>query len=183
MLNRSFLPIHITTVKRAVSLLYLEIAAGVDGEYQTYSWDQLLLSEVPDDKLDHFYFMKTVNREVPVPKVVILTDFDKRPPQNVRFSRAQVFVRDRFTCQYCARTFPKQKLNIDHVIPRVHGGKTVWENVVTSCHPCNRRKGGRTPQQANMPLLSNPHRPAVSPLLTALKQSQAAWQPFLFQGS
>lgn len=180
-LNRCYLPIHITTLKRAVSLLYLDIAVGVDHEYQTYSWEQLLDGDLPDDKSEHFYYLRTITREVPVPKVVVLTDFDKRPPQNVKFSRAQVFVRDHFTCQYCAKTLPKQKLNIDHVVPRMAGGKTIWENVVTSCHPCNRRKGGRTPTQAGMNLISNPRRPNVSPLLTALRTMNAVWKPFLFQ--
>lgn len=161
----------------------MDIAVGVDHEYQTYSWDQLLDDEVPSHKTPHFYFLKTVNRHVPIPKVVVLTDFDKRPPQSVKFSRSQVFIRDRFTCQYCAKSLPKQKLNIDHVVPRMAGGKTVWENVVTSCHPCNRKKGGRTPLQAGMALLSTPHRPSVSPLLTVLKNVNVVWQPFLIAQS
>ncbi len=180
-LNRCYLPVHITNVKRAVSLLYLDIARGVDPEYQTYSWEKLLEDEIPTDKAHAFYYLRTVNRAVPVPKVVILNDFEKRPPQNVKFSRHQVFIRDHFTCQYCARTLPKQKLNIDHVQPRVAGGKTIWENVVTSCHPCNRRKGGRNPQQAGMRLLIEPFRPRVSPLLDALKNANIAWQPFLIE--
>jgi len=182
-LNRCYLPIHITTIKRAISLLYMDIAVGVDHEYQTYSWDQLLDDTLPSEKASHFYYLRTVTRDVPVPKVVVLNDFDKRPPQSVKFSRGQVFIRDRYTCQYCSKDLPKQKLNIDHVVPRMAGGKTVWENVVTSCHPCNRRKGGRTPQQAGMALLSNPQRPNVSPLLTVLKNSNSVWQPFLIAHS
>lgn len=180
-LNRFYLPVHITSVKRAVSLLYMDIAVGVDHEYQTYSWEQLLDGDLDNDKSSSFYFLRTVHRDVPIPKVVVLNEFDRRPPQNVKFSRAQVFMRDRFTCQYCAKTLPKQKLNIDHVVPRVAGGKTIWENVVTSCHPCNRRKGGRTPAQAGMHLLTHPHKPSVSPLFNALKQINAVWKPFLFQ--
>jgi len=175
------LPIHITSLKRAVSLLYLDIAVGVDHEYQTYSWDQLIEAELPPEKSFHFYYLHTVNKKVPVPKVVVLNEFDKRPPQHVRFSRTQVFVRDRFTCQYCSKILPKQKLNIDHVMPRMLGGKTNWENVVTSCHPCNRRKGGRTPAQAGMPLLTLPHKPSVSPTLNALKTANPSWQAFLLE--
>ncbi len=183
-LNRCYLPIHITNIKRAVSLLYLDIAHGVDTDFQTYSWSQLLSASFPLEKLDQFHLVRTIDRPVPIPKVMLLNDFDRRPPQHVRFSRSQVFIRDQYTCQYCARKLPKQKLNIDHVVPRIQGGKTIWENVVTSCHPCNRKKGGRTPSQAQMPLRSQPKKPAVAPLLTALKTTQSAWTPFLnFQAS
>ena len=178
-LNRCFLPIHITTVRRAVSLLCLEDAVGIDTEYQTYAWDELMAPERAKANPNEFYCVRSVSLEVSIPKVLILKDFDKRPPQFVRFSRAHIFMRDDHTCQYCSNTLPKQKLNIDHVIPRVQKGKTSWENVVTSCHGCNRKKGGRTPRQAGMKLLKNPLKPKVSPLLLALRQRIESWDPFL----
>lgn len=168
------------SVKRAINLLCLNIASGIDGEYQTYSWDELLETLPEEHKADHFYFVKGVQGHIPVPKVLLLHGFDRRPPQTVKFSRGQVFIRDRFTCQYCAKTLPKHRLNIDHVMPRTQGGKTTWENVVASCHPCNRKKGGRTPAQAGMKLLSNPYKPAVSPVLTVLHERNPSWSSFLF---
>jgi hypothetical protein len=179
-LNRHYLPIHITSVKRAVSLLCLEVATGLDGEYQTYSWDDLLESFPDENKTDHFYYLKGVQGPIPIPKVLLLHGFDKRPPQTVKFSRGQVFLRDRFTCQYCSKTLPKQRLNIDHVVPRTQGGKTTWENVVTSCHYCNRKKGGRTPIQANMKLLTVPYKPSIAPVLTVLHEQNPTWSAFLF---
>ncbi len=178
-LNRSFVPVHITSLKRAVSLLCLDIAQGVDDEYQTYSWEDLVEGMVPDEKRNHFHLVKTVIQDIPVPKVLVLQDFDRRPPHNVKFSRSQIFLRDNHTCQYCAKTMSKQKLNIDHVIPRVQGGKTTWENVVASCHGCNRRKGGRTPQQAGMKLLTQPARPRVSPMLHMLTRINPSWEAFM----
>jgi 5-methylcytosine-specific restriction endonuclease McrA len=163
-----------------VTLLCLDIAHGVDDEYQTYAWEDLLEGLVPEEKREHFYPLQTVVTEVPVPKVLMLRDFDRRPPQSVKFSRGQIFLRDRNTCQYCAKQLPRQKLNLDHVLPRTQGGKTTWENVVTSCHPCNRRKGGRTPIQAGMKLLSQPYRPKISPILHALTQVNPSWEIFLF---
>ena len=179
-LNRSYLPIHITTVRRAVTLLCLDIAVGVDSEYQTYTWGDLITVPMEESKHEHFHFLHGMDYSVPIPKVLVLHDFDQRPPQTVKFSRLQVFMRDRHTCQYCARTLPKQRLNIDHVVPRIQGGKTTWENVVTSCHHCNRKKGGRTPTQAGMRLLSTPARPRVSPQLLFLKEQNPVWNAFLF---
>lgn len=166
-------------MKRAVSLLCLDIAIGVDRDYQTYTWSRLLTEGPSPEKDEDFHYLHTVNKLVPVPKVLLLQDFDKRPPQHIRFSRGQVFMRDQHTCQYCAKTLPKQKLNIDHVVPRTQGGKTTWENVVASCHYCNRKKGGRTPGQAGMKLLTIPHRPSVSPLLTTLKDLNPVWNNFI----
>jgi len=74
-------------------------------------------------------------------------------------SRRGVIVRDRETCQYCGMQLGRNHLTIDHVIPRAHGGQTDWDNVVAACRDCNHRKGGRTPEQANMPLLSTPRQP------------------------
>jgi len=178
-LNRSYFPIHITSVKRAVNLLCLDIAMGVDATYQTYSWVDLVKSPISPEKVEAFHFVQTINRVVPVPKVLVLQTFDRRPPQMIRFSRGQVFLRDQHTCQYCGKNLSKQRLNIDHVIPRTQGGKTTWENVVTSCHPCNRKKGGRTPTQAGMDLLNKPFKPTISPALRLLKKLNPSWSPFL----
>jgi 5-methylcytosine-specific restriction endonuclease McrA len=163
-----------------VTLLFLEIAQGVDNEYQTYEWTDLWAKDLPEDKKEHFHFIRSVVRPVPVPKVILLKDFDKRPPQTVKFSRAQVFLRDRHTCQYCYKTLPKQRLNLDHVIPRAQGGKTTWENVVASCLHCNWKKGGRTPAQAGMRLLTAPRRPKFSPSLQVLTANHPTWNQFLF---
>jgi 5-methylcytosine-specific restriction endonuclease McrA len=161
-----------------VSLLYLDYAIGIDTSYQTHSWDALLEKRVEQDHPD-FYFVQTVDTHIPVPKVLLLKEFDKQPPHYVRFSRAQIFMRDEHTCQYCGDKLPKQKLNLDHVVPRVQGGKTTWDNVVTSCHDCNRRKGGRTPVQAGMPLMNPPSKPCIPPIMLAVRQRTESWDPFL----
>jgi 5-methylcytosine-specific restriction endonuclease McrA len=90
-----------------------------------------------------------------VPSVIALRQY-VRPSEFPAFTRFNVFLRDRFSCQYCGS--PAQ-LTFDHVVPRRLGGRTSWENVATACAPCNMRKGGRTPKQAHMPLLIEPIRP------------------------
>lgn len=90
-----------------------------------------------------------------VPSVIALRQFVK-PSEFPAFTRFNVFLRDRFSCQYCGS--PHQ-LTFDHVVPRRLGGRTSWENIATACAACNMKKGGRTPKQAKMPLLIEPIRP------------------------
>ena len=97
------------------------------------------------------------NWTMPIPSVIALRQYVK-PSEFPAFTRFNLFLRDRFTCQYCGSP---HNLTFDHVVPRRLGGRTSWENVATACAPCNLRKGGRTPQQAGMPLLLKPIRPTT----------------------
>lgn len=174
-LNRSFLPVHITTVRRACILLYQGIARAVDAEYQTFdfrAWRQ---------RRDAAEMLGLVSDAMPVPRVIVLTTYDRIPRRQVRFSRHNVYARDHDTCQYCGRRLPRSELNLDHVVPRSQGGLSTWDNVVCSCHGCNRRKGGNTPQQAGIRLLRRPARPAWTPFLgeTFGQARYREWRPFL----
>jgi len=101
----------------------------------------------------------------------------------VKFSRINVLTRDNFTCQYCGQHLPVRKLNYDHVVPRSHGGKTCWENIVTSCVPCNDKKRDRTPGQAGMKLRCTPIRPKSLPVVAMhfdLEDVPSAWASYVF---
>jgi 5-methylcytosine-specific restriction endonuclease McrA len=101
--------------------------------------------------------------EMRLPSVVSLREYipsNRRPA----FTRFNVFLRDAFTCQYCAQRFPTHELTFDHVIPRSRGGKTTWMNVVTACTGCNLRKGNRLPRHAGMHPLTEPHEPTTQHL-------------------
>jgi 5-methylcytosine-specific restriction endonuclease McrA len=177
-LNRSFLPVHITSARRAFSLLYQGIAHAVDAEYRTFdfdSWSALAASVHDEDAVG------LVNRVIRVPRVILLLAYDRVPRRQVRFSRFNIYARDRNTCQYCGRRFSRSELNLDHVIPRSQGGSSRWENVVCSCHACNRRKGGRTPDQAGMRLLRHARRPEWTPFMleTFSLRRYKEWAPFL----
>jgi len=176
-LNRSYLPIHITSVRRAFCLLYQDVAHAVNEQYQTFdfpSWSALSVS-VHDESVG------LVDRAVRVPRVILLLTYDRVPKRQVRFSRFNIYARDNNTCQYCRVRFPRHELNIDHVIPRSQGGLSVWENVVCSCHACNRKKGGRTPNQAGMRLACLPKRPEWTPFMleTFSLRRYREWLPFL----
>jgi len=97
----------------------------------------------------------SANFAMKLPSVIALKQY-VRPSQYPAFTRFNLFLRDRFQCQYCGSI---KDLTFDHVIPRAQGGRTTWENVATACAPCNLKKGGRTPKQAHMSLHMAPIRP------------------------
>lgn len=176
-LNRNFLPVHVTSVRRAFSLLYQGVAEAVDDQYRTFDFDSwsALSSSMHDDTIG------LVDRIIRVPRVILLLTYDRIPKRQVRFNRFNVYARDRNTCQYCGQRLPRVELNLDHVIPRSQGGSSVWENIVCSCHACNRRKGGRTPKEAGMKLLHPPRRPEWTPFMleTFSLRRYREWLPFL----
>jgi 5-methylcytosine-specific restriction endonuclease McrA len=177
-LNRSYLPVHVTSARRAFSLLYQGIARAVNEEYQTFDFEEW--SQVADAR-DEADFVGTVRGSIRVPRVIVLIAFDRLPKRHVRFSRINIMTRDRFQCQYCGKRPQRADLNLDHVVPRALGGRTTWENVVTSCVDCNRRKGGRTPVQAGVALVRKPARPRWTPLAHLMLSSvrHEEWRPFL----
>ena len=176
-LNRAYFPVHITSVRRAFCLLYQGLARAVDEQYRTFdfdSWSELSAS-LHDDAVG------LVNRVIRVPRVILLVAYDRVPKRHVRFSRFNVFARDKNTCQYCGRKFPRSELNLDHVVPRSQGGTSTWENVVCSCHLCNRKKGGRSPEEARMRLIRSPRRPEWTPFTmeTFSFKRYKEWHPYL----
>lgn len=176
-LNRSFMPVHVTTVKRALALLYQGIAKAVNEQYELFNfsdWRQLRPRDAGDA-------VGIVNGVIRIPRVILLVGYDRIPRRHVRFSRFNIFLRDRNTCQYCGRTLPRRELNIDHVIPRSRGGTSVWENVVCSCLECNRRKGGMMPEEARMQLIHKPARPRWTPQMSFKSdfRQYEEWLPFL----
>lgn len=175
-LNRYYQPVHVTSVRRAFSLLYQGVAKALDSQYRLYEFDDwAALTAAAHDSVT------TVNRQIRIPRVVVLLAYEYLPKGRVRFSRLNIYARDHDTCQYCARQLPRSELNLDHVNPRSQGGKTSWENVVCSCVPCNLKKGGRTPEQAGLRLLKKPVRPRWTPLFRGAvrRNTYREWLPFL----
>jgi 5-methylcytosine-specific restriction endonuclease McrA len=101
-------------------------------------------------------------REWKMPSVIRFVDAVTPQIKVVKFSRENIYTRDKGACQYCGTKVKLSEFEYEHVQPRVKGGKTNWENIVVACTPCNQRKGGRTPFEAGMRLLSTPRRPDKS---------------------
>ncbi len=116
-----------------------------------------------------------------IPRIVLLVHYNTVPRAPVRLSRRNLFLRDDYTCQYCGLRPPLRELNLDHVLPRSRGGRSSWENLVTSCRHCNLRKGRETPEECGMALRHAPARPSwtTAARLEALPLRFAEWEPFL----
>jgi 5-methylcytosine-specific restriction endonuclease McrA len=125
--------------------------------------------------------VRTPRTTIRLPRVILLTYFDRLPAKELKLTRNNVFERDGNHCQYCGRTFPREELNLDHVIPRDQGGKTTWENIVCSCIRCNSRKANRLPHEASMRLIRKPVRPKWRPVISLVlgNQERERWKDFL----
>lgn len=126
----------------------------------------------------------TVDNEFPVPAVLRLNRWVnlKRQSPVIRFSRANVYLRDDFRCQYCYQRYSEKELTLDHVLPVVRGGKKTWENIVAACIRCNQRKGDRRPEEVGLKLLRMPHVPKFLAGLAVSSRSKGhpeIWEPYL----
>jgi len=178
-LNRSWMVVNVTTVRRAVTLLYLDLARVIQPEtFDTHDFASWASVAVGRDE-PH---IRGVSFRMRVPEIVVLVDFDERPALRVPFSRRNLFLRDEHRCQYCGVRAASNDLSIDHVLPRSRGGTSTWTNCVLACHACNVRKGSRTPHEAGMRLLRRPRRPRWSPYLSLhLSRGRRSWDRFLQQ--
>ncbi len=116
--------------------------------------------------------IRSPGREQQLPSVVALKEYvpqSRRPP----FTRFNLFLRDRFACQYCHGSFPTHDLTFDHLVPRSRGGRTCWTNIVTACNRCNLRKGSRLPQECGMAPTIRPYAPTAH----QLRQNGRAFPP------
>jgi 5-methylcytosine-specific restriction endonuclease McrA len=183
-LNRLWQPVNIVGTQRAFSLLLQDHAQVIytgDASFRMMdaaAWLALSEEEVPND--DEAY-VNTVRLRIRIPKVLLLRSYDKLPVQEVKFTRENLFERDDYRCQYCGNGFDASQLNMDHVIPRDRGGRTSWENIVTSCIKCNSRKANRLPHQANMHLIRKPERPRWRPFVSSLigQDYDSEWEHFI----
>jgi|TARA_B100002003_G_scaffold229374_1_gene238602 5-methylcytosine-specific restriction endonuclease McrA len=159
-LNQSYEPLNVCRVRRAVVLIYQNKAEMLENGSG---------------------FIHSVSHGFPVPSVIRLATIIRRPPRSHRkLTRLEVFKRDHYACQYCGKE--SRQLTLDHVIPRYRDGQHTWENVVSACVPCNRRKAGRTPKEAGMRLAQEPIQPRVTGLFYVpahYPQIRSEWQKYL----
>lgn len=184
-LNQHYRPHKIVNYRDAIIRMFagkLEVIVQYDE----------ILAHLDQQTLRNFPELKKALRQVvgtdvdaftlKVPAVAVLMRHVRQVKTGVKFSKINVCLRDKFTCQYCGDKLKMSQLNYDHVVPRVQGGKTVWDNIVMACYPCNSTKADRTPQQAGMPLLSVPSKPKVLPMNEPMINADEApieWQPYL----
>jgi len=164
LLNASYEPLKIVDWQKAITLL-------CQGKVEVIS--------VHDREI------RSVTFTLKLPSVIRLLRYIKikRRFDYVPFSRANIYARDDHRCQYCAEPFPTSELTFDHVVPVAQGGRKDWENIVTCCVNCNRRKGGRTPAEAGMRLMRTPRRPDSAPsirITVGLHNAPESWRDYLY---
>jgi 5-methylcytosine-specific restriction endonuclease McrA len=185
-LNKHYAALRVVSARRAFCMLFKEIAEIIsieDSRFLSYdfeSWRELSELRARYEREEHEW-VRCVRFELAVPRIVRLLFYDRLPRSEVKFTRRNIFARDRNHCQYCGGRFATSELSLDHVVPRSQGGLSAWDNVVCCCVRCNVRKGGRTPQQAGLSLVRPPKKPRRSPILTLRLGSEkyASWKQFL----
>lgn len=152
----SYFPLSLWAWQDAVKAVFLD-RVNIISEYETV--------------------VRSPSFEMRLPSVISLKEYiatARRPA----FTRFNVFLRDRFTCQYCGEARPSHDLTFDHLVPRSRGGRTTWSNVVTACSSCNLLKGNRLPEESGMVLV----RPPTQPSTLALQENGRGFPPnFLHQ--
>ena len=161
-LNASYEPINICAARRALVLVLKGVASAEE---------------------ETTIAIHSARRSVSLPSVIRLLEYRRIPHQTRALSRKNILMRDRYTCQYCHRVMPSGELTLDHVIPRSRSGESSWENLVACCHPCNNRKGNRTPDEAGMKLSRAPRPFSLHTsrhLMRLLGKSDEQWRKYLF---
>lgn len=159
-LDAFYQPSRVVSWERAICMLYDERAEVVENTSEVVSSPSVTMH---------------------VPSIIRMTRKTRSRKVSIKFSRANVLLRDGHTCQYCRREFEPHQINCDHVLPRSRGGRTEWENIVAACYPCNGRKGDRTPGEAKMPLLREPRKPHWLPVVPKkfdLKTVPDSWRGY-----
>jgi 5-methylcytosine-specific restriction endonuclease McrA len=135
-LNQNYSPLNICRVRRALVLVMHGKAEVVENGRG---------------------FLRSIGVEFDIPSVIRLVYYIRRPHLPRKMTKLEIFNRDHYTCQYCG--WHGKELTLDHVVPKKRGGEHTWENVVSACALCNRKKAGRTPLEAGMPLKKSPEAP------------------------
>ena len=158
-LNASYEPINVCSTRRAV-ILTLKGVARVEEQSP--------------------HMLRSSSMVMPAPSVIRLLEYIHIPYERKSLSRKNILLRDHNTCQYCARISSPGELTLDHVVPRSRGGRSSWDNVVTSCAPCNLRKGDRLPSEIGMHPRSRPRAPRPDVFISvAAPRQPKSWQPYL----
>jgi 5-methylcytosine-specific restriction endonuclease McrA len=158
-LNQNYEPMTVCHVKKAIVLIFLGKAEVI---------------EIIEGKA-----IRSVSKVLPYPSIVRLSTFVLKRRKGIMLSRKNILKRDGYQCQYCGTK--NQPMTVDHIIPKVRGGRDTWENLITACIQCNNKKGDQTPDEVQMKLQSKPRKPhPLSFIQHHAGISDERWKPYLF---
>ena len=170
-LNANWVPINIVSCKKAIHKVFNGRALFLDVEtYATYDYESWVnnWSDAGELARSGKKIVATVKHEFLRPEVIICTEYGgigvKISHHRPKFSRTNVYRRDKNVCQYCNRKFRTEDLTIDHVVPKSKGGKLEWTNVALACTSCNNKKSNQSVAEAGMKLIRRPFRPTADDL-------------------
>lgn len=179
-LNRHWNPIQTMTTRKAIGLVASGSARIIDpvtyAVHDLDSWNAIsqLRDEFTRERI------RSMLLSLAPPEVILLTSYRGMGRRSVVFSRANLFRRDRYTCQYCGARPSVSDLSIDHVVPRSLGGTSTWENCVVACFRCNYEKADRTPEESGLRLRKTPEKPTRTDFLGQLRRPRCeSWSKFL----
>ena len=162
LLNATFEPLKVIDWKRAIRLLTL----GKVEVLEEYDLE-----------------IRSVTFAIKLPAVLRLLRYVRYRKRDIKFSRANIYARDNFQCQYCGHKFESQDLTFDHVVPKRYGGRTEWSNIVTCCYRCNGKKGARTLKESGFKLRKKPVKPDWVPFLMmtiGVRAVPESWRDYLY---
>jgi len=180
-LNKNWQAVGIKSPADTFAMLMTDAATGLNicgTDHMTpLRWRDWLELPVEEDDL----FVQTVNRKIKIPKVIILSKFDKVPRKRPRFSQKNIWIRDNFTCQYTGKKLRPGEGNIDHIVPKSRGGSTDWSNCVLACKKVNAKKADATPEEVGLRLLKKPEPPKELPVYHYItnRHNIKEWEIFL----
>jgi 5-methylcytosine-specific restriction endonuclease McrA len=179
-LNRLWQPVNTCAARRAFTLISIGHAQVVDNDadanFTTHDFSSWLDFSIENiHKRPGAPVVHSISQSFLMPRIIVLSAYDRLPKKEIKFTRDNIFQRDGYTCQYCRKLFEPKELNLDHVIPRDKGGKTNWENVVCSCIKCNTKKANKLPAQANMFPLKKPAPPRWRPLFSTGRDTENSY--------
>jgi len=177
-LNKSWTAISVANIKKIIKKAIKGKARLLDENFNLYTWEEWLLSEKIYTSSGKIPLSE--NKEVFLPLVVILNEYNGIPKREIRLNRKNIMIRDKFICQYTGEKHSPSNLTVDHVIPKSLGGKTSWDNLVTCHWKINQKKGDKTPEKANLKLISTPKKPGYHPFFNlSSEQIHDFWTKFI----
>lgn len=174
-LNKNWIPLSTTTVRRALVLAFSEAARLVNIE----TYEALDIQDWLKLDADGNDYITTSSQRVRIPEVMILTYYAGLPMKEIVFSRKNLYIRDGGVCQYCGNKLDTSDMTIEHVYPVSKGGKSAWDNCVLACRECNGKKGSQLLPETNLNLQKKPDKPIWSSHLMRTVRRPASWEAFL----
>lgn len=179
-LNKGYAPVQITSWQDAMSQIYTEKARPLDQDFVVYSYNDWIQNT--NTVLADYNKVHTIKYTIAIPEIILLSNYNRLPIKMIKYSKPNCFLRDKYRCGYCGKQFKEEELTADHIFPRDRGGQATWENIISSCFPCNQKKANRTPDEAGMKLRFKPINPKWTNPLDKMKAKIhpcKSWEKFM----